>query len=70
VGRIRLSIGPGILEVVAEREAAAAAFLDAIHGSVGFIEERFHITAVCRVETDVDADADRAIMAIDAKRGA
>jgi hypothetical protein len=34
-------MGRCIVEVTAEREAAAAAFLDAIHGAVGFIEERF-----------------------------
>jgi len=52
---MRLSIGPGILEVVAEREATAAALFDAIHGTVGFIEELLHIAGVYRVETDTNA---------------
>ena len=66
---MRLSIGPGILEVVAEREATAAALLDAIHGTVGFIEELLRVAAVCRVETDTNAGADCAVTAFDAERG-
>ncbi len=50
-------MGPGIFKLVAKRKAAVAAFLDAIHGAVGFIEERFHVVTVCRVETDADAGA-------------
>jgi hypothetical protein len=65
---MRLSTGHGILEVVAEREATTAVLLDAIHGTVGFIEELLHVAAVYRVETDTNAGADCAVTAFDAER--